>query len=112
MRIHFYYYFHLYGMSRIDLQDRIMLLKLFYKNNECVTQTLRSFNTLKNIKKTCDSISPAAVRSIISRFNETGSVQDKARSGRQSSSVEKVETVTYTLMPMKVESVFAEEQVC
>ena len=80
MRIHFYNYFHLYGMSGIDLQDRIMLLKLFYKNNECVTQTLRSFNTLKNIKKKCDSISTGAVRSINSRF---GSVQDKARSGRQ-----------------------------
>lgn len=71
-------------MSRLSLEDRILLLELFIKNHESTTETFRNFRRIRGLKEKTDPCSPSTLRSLLTRFRETGSVGDKSRSGRPS----------------------------
>ena len=60
-------------MERYSLEDRILLVKLFYKSDENVTLALRKWSTtFKNRPKP----SPTMVKKLIARFEKNGSIAD------------------------------------
>lgn len=80
-------------MARIDTEDRILLLKLYYRNQESVAQTFRAYKSIKGIKDSGDPFTRVALMNIINRFDETGSIHDKQRPGRTSESQNSVPQV-------------------
>ena len=76
----------------MDLQDRIELVKCFYSSGSSPRAALRQFKLKKGLVK--DPFSLSTITRLISKFEETGSITDKPRSGRPSvddSTVEEVE---------------------
>ena len=69
---------------RLTIQDRILLVQLFYGNDRSSSVTLRRFRTIRGIKNESDGPRRSTLASLIDRFEETGSVEDKPRSGRPS----------------------------
>ena len=61
----------------LPLVDKSLLVKFYYLNQELAVEALQRFRTEKKMKKSSDLISPAGLISLIRRFEETGSVQDR-----------------------------------
>ena len=80
-------------MTRITIDDRILLVQLYYGNSKSVTDTIRKFSSLKNLRRKEEAPTRHAVQSVIQRFCETGSVADLPRSGRPRRSNEDVDAV-------------------
>ena len=55
------------------MKDRVLLVNLFYKNDDCVLATLKKFRSLKGIKNGCGPISTKVLKNMIQKFAETGS---------------------------------------
>ena len=68
----------------LSLEDKILLVKLYYKKQENVQQTIRSFGTARNIKSTRELPTWTGVKKLINKFEETGSVLNIKKSGRKS----------------------------
>jgi len=77
-------------MSRIKLSDRILLVELYFKNNESPSSTIRAYKRHKSMKNSKDPFSRQALDKIISRFRATGSVADLSGRGRKSIFDEKI----------------------
>ncbi len=66
------------------MKDRALLVKLFYKNDDCVLAALKKFRSLKGMKKGCGPISAKGLKNMIQKFEETGSFEVKSGRGRKS----------------------------
>ena len=69
----------------LSLQDKALNIKLFYKNDQTVTDTLRKLRTAKRLKKTKKK-NQFSIRDTESceEIKETGRLEDRPRSGRPS----------------------------
>ena len=87
----------------MNLDDRLDVVKLFYKSGESATLTLRAFKKLRNLKK--DPFSTTAITNLINKFNETKSLHDIPKSGRPSLIDERKEEVVSTMGKLQAENV-------
>ena len=67
-------------MSKLETEERVQLVKAFYKCGESPIGALRQFSTEKGMSNFI--CSESTVRKLIQRFEATGSVHDLPRSGR------------------------------
>ena len=56
----------------VSLQDRPLLVKLSYKNDDCVKVVLQKFRTLKGIKKGVGPMSVMGLKQMMQKFETTG----------------------------------------
>lgn len=71
-------------MSRLSLEDRILLVELYFTCGKSVTEAIRKFSTAKNIKRASEAPSRSTVTDLVAKFHSTGSVADMERPGRPS----------------------------
>ena len=79
----------------MDIQTRIALIRCYYSTNNCATAAIRKYNTENNLRK-----APCTVRSLLNlvqKFEETGSVADRPKSGRPSLSDERTDALKETV---------------
>jgi hypothetical protein len=65
----------------LTLVDKALLVKLFYISHESPAETLRKFRTQERLKKGSGPITPAGLVSLVRRFEETGTLCHRPRSG-------------------------------
>lgn len=90
--------------SMLSLPDRALLVKLFYKNGESTTIALRKFRTEKGLKAQKSPISLNGILNLVRRFEETGSLEDRPRSGRPSLSADRVHAVKSAMEKVAAET--------
>ncbi|GFV48563.1 DUF4817 domain-containing protein [Trichonephila clavipes] len=66
----------------LSVPDKVLLVKLFYMNEESATIVLRKFRVLKNVKSGKGPLTPAGILKFVKRFEEIGKLEDRARAGR------------------------------
>ena len=69
-----------FGMT-VSLKDCVLLLNLFYKNNDYARIALQKFLTLKGMKKDFDLMTVQGLLKMIQKFEKTGSFN--VQSGRR-----------------------------
>lgn len=89
-------------MSKVELRDRINLVRAYYQSGNSATAALRQLNK-ENNRKT-NICSEATVRNLIQRFEELGSVEDRPRSGRPRVPEETIEFVADSTIQIQSES--------
>lgn len=65
----------------LTLVDKALLVKLFYVSHESPAEALRRFRTQKRLKKGSGPITPTGLVSLVRRFEETGTLCHRPRSG-------------------------------
>lgn len=90
--------------SMLSLPDRALVVKLFYKNGESTTVTLRKFRTEKGLKAQKSPISLNGILNLVRRFEETGSLEDRPRSGRPALRADRVHVVESVMEDMAAET--------
>ncbi|GFW42680.1 hypothetical protein TNCV_257411 [Trichonephila clavipes] len=65
-------------------KDKALLVKLFYMNKESATVALRKFRLQKHVKTRKGHSTVLRLIKLVQRFGETGSFEDRVRSGRPS----------------------------
>lgn len=81
----------------LSMKDRALLVKLFYKNGDYAEAALKTFRVLKGMKKGCGPMSAKALRSMIKKFEATGSFAVKSGRGRKAVALTSVEDVATAL---------------
>ncbi|GFU87008.1 hypothetical protein TNCV_4840541 [Trichonephila clavipes] len=66
----------------LSAPDKVLLVKLFYMNEESATIALRKFRVQKNVKSVKGPLTPAGLLKLVKRFEETGKLEDRAQAGR------------------------------
>jgi transposase len=79
----------------MELHVKIEIVRLYYASNSCPTAALRSYKREHNLRN--DPFSIVTIQRIIQRFEETGSVEDRPRSGRPSLQKEREHVVETAL---------------
>ncbi|GFU42735.1 DUF4817 domain-containing protein [Trichonephila clavipes] len=77
----------------LTLPEKALLMKLYYQNGECASAALRSYRHTKGIRRRKGPLTNAAVARMISKFEATGCLDDRPRSGRPSTRRNAAETV-------------------
>ncbi|GFU53758.1 hypothetical protein NPIL_652101 [Nephila pilipes] len=65
-------------------KDKVLLMKLFYMNEESSTVAVSKFRLQKNVKTGKGPLTVAGLTKLVQRFEETGSLEDRVRSGQPS----------------------------
>ncbi|GFV57911.1 hypothetical protein TNCV_1599031 [Trichonephila clavipes] len=66
----------------LSAPDYALLVKSFYMNEESAIIALRKFQVQKNVKNGKGPLTPAGLLKLVKRFEETGKLEDRARTGR------------------------------
>jgi Helix-turn-helix domain (DUF4817) len=90
---------------KLPLEQRIMLVQLYYENAKSLVGTLRAFRRITGIQDIC---SVNAIRNLISRFERTGSVADLPRSGRPKVSEDTAIEIRHTAETIAQDNRFGE----
>ncbi|GFT60859.1 DUF4817 domain-containing protein [Trichonephila clavipes] len=79
----------------LTLPEKALLVKLYYQNGECARESaaLRSYRHTKGIRRGKGPLTNAVVARMISKFEATGCLDDRPRSGRPSTRRNAAETV-------------------
>ncbi|GFT32786.1 DUF4817 domain-containing protein [Trichonephila clavipes] len=77
----------------LTLPEKALLVKLYYQNGECASAVIRSYRHTKGIRRGKGPLTNAAVARMISKFEATGCLDDRPRSGRPSTRRNAAETV-------------------
>lgn len=86
-------------MARLELGERILLIELYFKNNESVSETFCAYKAQKGIKDSGDPFTRHTLINLVQGWRETGSVADqRGKRGRPSADEEAVETVKNALL--------------
>ncbi|KAA3669775.1 uncharacterized protein DEA37_0011692 [Paragonimus westermani] len=86
----------------MDLQTRIQIVQYYYASQQSPTAALRLFKKQHGLVK--DPFSITTITRLIERFEETGSVADRKRSGRPSADEGTVEKVSKVLEQTSAQS--------
>ena len=82
-------------MSHINLPDRIDIIKCYYASGESPTAAIRMFKQKRKLIK--DPFTLATVSNLVKKFEMTGSVQDRSKTGRPSLHDERSQLVSDAL---------------
>ena len=63
-------------MSRLEEDDKILLVQLYHTNSESVVEALKKFATLKGIKNKKHLPHPSTVTNLIQKFHSNGTVSN------------------------------------
>lgn len=85
-------------MSRLPLEDRLLIIQLYYGNGRSETETVKEFVKEKGMKNHRDSPDRKTIRDLVHKFETTFSLFDAHRSGRPSTSDEKKEEVSQSVL--------------
>ena len=55
----------------LSLQDKALIIKLFYQNDESITVALKKFRTAKGVKEKTGPISLSGILKLVKRIEET-----------------------------------------
>ena len=91
-------------MFRMDRQCKIQLVRCYYSSNCSATGALRLYKKENNLKNY--PFKAYSITRVLQRFEETGSVDDRPRSGRPSFTDNTVESVKNTVEKQSEENVF------
>ncbi|GBN95310.1 hypothetical protein AVEN_75324-1 [Araneus ventricosus] len=67
----------------VSLQDGALLVKLFYKNNDCAPAALQKFRTLNGMKKGVGPMTVQGLLKMIQKFEKTCSFTVQSGRGRK-----------------------------
>ncbi|GBM83732.1 hypothetical protein AVEN_261318-1 [Araneus ventricosus] len=90
--------------SVLSLPDRALMVKHFYRNDESKTIALEKFRMEKGLKAQKHPISLNGILNLERRFEETESLEDRARSGRPSLSAERIHVVESAMGELAAET--------
>jgi transposase len=90
-----FHYFLCSVMDKIDISTRITLVRLYYENGSSAAAALRAYKTIHHLR--ADPFCVTSIQRLIKRFEKEGSVLDRPRSGRPSTSDDVVEQVQQVL---------------
>ncbi|GFV61386.1 DUF4817 domain-containing protein [Trichonephila clavipes] len=93
----------------LRLQDRALLVKLFYQNNNSAIVGLQKFRTLKGMQK--GPLTAINLRLMETKFEETGSLNVRSGRGRKRVSAEAIEKVALQVEEDKSSNVQASTSV-
>ncbi|GFW39675.1 uncharacterized protein TNCV_3188461 [Trichonephila clavipes] len=93
----------------LRLLDRALLVKLFYQNDNSTIVALQKFRTLKGIRK--GPLSAKNLRLMVTKFEETGSLNVRSGRGRKPVSAEAIEKVALQVEEDKASNVQASTSV-
>ncbi|GBM91896.1 hypothetical protein AVEN_112923-1 [Araneus ventricosus] len=82
----------------LSFKDRVLLVKLFYKNDDCAAIALKKLRTLKDLRSGSDPMTAFGLKKMNDKFGESGSFDAKCGRGRKviaSTSVEDVATALH-----------------
>ncbi|GFW46760.1 DUF4817 domain-containing protein [Trichonephila clavipes] len=94
--------------SMLTLPEKALLVKLYYQNGECASAALRSYLHTKGIRRGEGPLTNAAVARMISKFEATGCLDDRPRSGQPSTRRNAAETVKDEMETVKGSSMHGE----
>ncbi|GFT26743.1 uncharacterized protein TNCV_3709391 [Trichonephila clavipes] len=92
------------------LPDRALLVKLFYQNDNSSIVALRKFRTLKGLQKV--PLTAKNLLLMVTKFEETGSLNVRSGRGRRPVSAEAIEKVALEVEEDKSSNVLASTSVC
>ncbi|GFU72160.1 DUF4817 domain-containing protein [Trichonephila clavipes] len=98
--------------SMLTLLEKALLGKLYYQNGECASAALRSYRHTKGIRRGKGPLTNAAVARMISKFEATGCLDDRPRSGRPSTLRNAAETVKEEMETVAGSSMHGEVSAC
>ncbi|GFW18776.1 uncharacterized protein TNCV_1370301 [Trichonephila clavipes] len=87
----------------LRLPDRASLVKLFYQNDSSAIVALRKFRTLKGMRK--GPLTAINLQLMVTKFEETGSLNVRSGRGRKPVSAEAIEKVTLQVEEDKASNV-------
>ncbi|GFU51011.1 DUF4817 domain-containing protein [Trichonephila clavipes] len=87
------------------LPDRALLVKLFYQNDNSAIVALRKFRTLKGLRK--GPLTAKNLRLMVTKFEETGSLNVRSGRGKKPVSTEAIEKVALQVEENKSSNVLA-----
>ncbi|GFU22658.1 DUF4817 domain-containing protein [Trichonephila clavipes] len=79
--------------SMLTLPEKALFVKLYYQNGECASAALRSYRHTMVIRRGKGPLINAAVARMISKFEVTGCLDDRPRSGQPNTRWNATETV-------------------
>ncbi|GFX14583.1 uncharacterized protein TNCV_4015811 [Trichonephila clavipes] len=91
------------------LPDRALLAKLFYQNDNSAIVALRKFRTLKGFRK--GPLTAKNLRLMVTKFEETGSLNVRSGRGKKPVSAEAIEKVALQVEEDKSSNVLASTSV-
>ncbi|GFW06585.1 uncharacterized protein TNCV_2189181 [Trichonephila clavipes] len=94
----------------LSLPDRALLLKLFYRNDNSAIVALWKFRTLKGMRK--DPLTAKNLRLMVTKFEETESLNVRSGRGGKPVSAEAIEKVALQVEEDKAFNVQASTSVC
>ncbi|GFW02944.1 uncharacterized protein TNCV_683701 [Trichonephila clavipes] len=93
----------------LRLPDRALLVKLFYQNDNSAIVALRKFRTLKGMRK--GQLTAINLQLMVTKFEETGSLNIRSGRGRKPVSEEAIEKVALQVEEDKASNVQASTSV-
>ncbi|GFX80325.1 uncharacterized protein TNCV_3930781 [Trichonephila clavipes] len=91
------------------LPDRALLVKLFYQNDNSAIVALRKFRILKGLRK--GLLTAKNLRLMVTKFEETGSLNVRSGRGKKPISAEAIEKVALQVEEDKSSNVLASTSV-
>jgi len=91
-------------MSHLSLEDRVLIIELYYQNSLSPITTVRKFQTSKNLH--CKPFEAQTVSRLVAKFKQTGSVCDAPKSGRPSLDDDTTKTVEKAITASQQDSQF------
>ncbi|GIY96926.1 hypothetical protein CEXT_473901 [Caerostris extrusa] len=83
----------------LSIVEKALLVKLYYKNSESAIAALRAYRYMKGMRNSKGSITSSALKKMM-KFEATGSLASRQRSGRPSTAAAVATTVEQTVQSM------------
>ncbi|GIY29242.1 hypothetical protein CDAR_206691 [Caerostris darwini] len=80
--------------------EKALLVKLYYKNSESAIAALRAYRYMKGMRDSKGPITSSALKKMMKKFEATGSLASRQRSGRPSTAAAVAMTVEQTVQSM------------
>ncbi|GFX94697.1 uncharacterized protein TNCV_4799741 [Trichonephila clavipes] len=77
--------------------EKALLVKLYYNNSESAIATLQPYRYMKGMRDSKGRITPSSLTKTLNKFEATGSLASRQRSGRPSTTVAVAATVEQTV---------------
>lgn len=84
----------------LSIVEKALLVKLYYKNSESAIAALRAYRYMKGMRDSKGPITSSALNKMMKKFEATGSLASRQRSGRPSTAAAVATTVEQTVQSM------------
>ncbi|GIX89431.1 hypothetical protein CEXT_311731 [Caerostris extrusa] len=84
----------------LSIVEKALLVKLYYKNSESAIAALRAYRYMKGMRDSKGPITSSALKEMMKKFEATGSLASRQRSGRPSTAAAVATTMEQTVQSM------------